>query len=220
MLRTLLILATLLTPLIARGDEVRDSVLTVTCPMQERAYQERDDFHTVRISEGITAIPKYAFTACPNLRRVILPETINDIASLAFAYCCNLRNINIPSGVTHIGANCFSFCTALRHIVLPADIQELESYAFSDCRSLQAIVLPANDRLLGEMLLAGCINLRSITVESVTPPTFDCNSQPFDPDETDLFDRVVLMVPAESVDIYKQAQGWKLFKNIYQTDKI
>lgn len=229
-------LATLLTFLAARGSEVRDSVLTVTGPIAENEFRERDDFHTVRIS-GVTAIPDYAFTYCGRLRRVELPagvtrigrgafawcerlervdlpSSLRDLGSHAFAFCFSLTEISIPPGVTHIGSNCFSFCTSLRQVSLPPAITELESYAFSECASLQSAVLPAHDRLLGEMIFAGCGELRSVTESSCVPPKFDCDSQPFDPDEAERFDNVELLVPARSVDAYRKAPGWRLFKNI------
>ena len=132
----------------------------------------------------------------------------------AFAYCMSLSDVTIPESVTHIGANCFSFCSSLREIALPAGVKELESYAFSDCSSLRRATLPANSALLGEMIFAGCGSLDSITEGSLTPPPFDCGSQPFDPDETELFQRVVLRVPAQAVEAYRKAPGWRLFDHI------
>lgn len=235
-MRILTILTISLAVFTARGAEVRDSVLTVTGPMAESQFSDRDDFHTVRIS-GVTEIPAYAFNYCSNLRRVELPagivrigrgafawctrlETVDlpaslrDLANDAFAYCMSLRHVAIPDGVTHIGSNCFSYCKSMSSIVLPHSVRELESYAFNECSSLVSIHLPSNDRLLGEMMLAGCVGLRSVTEPSPVPPEFDCDSQLFDPDESERFDNVVLYVPARAVDAYRNARGWRLFKNI------
>lgn len=237
MIRTLLLLATLLVSMSSFATEVRDSVLTVTGPLTEGEFRERDDFHTVRLSPGVKAIPDYAFTYCGNLREVelppsvtaigrgafawchklrniVLPSPLKDLGSQAFAYCMSLSDVTIPESVTHIGANCFSFCSSLREIALPAAVKELESYAFSDCSSLRRATLPANSALLGEMIFAGCRSLESITEGSLTAPPFDCGSQPFDPDETELFQRVVLRVPAQAVDDYRNAPGWRLFDHI------
>lgn len=236
MMRILTILTLALTVLAARGAEVCDSVLTVSGPIAESQFSDRDDFHTVRIS-GATEIPAYAFNYCSNLRRVELaagvvkvgrgafawctrlekvnlPASLRDLANDAFAYCMSLRDVRIPDGVTHIGSNCFSYCKSLTGIVLPSAVRELESYSFNECSALVSISLPPNDRLLGEMILAGCIGLRSVTEASPVPPKFDCDSQLFDPDESERFDNVVLYVPARSVEAYRNARGWRLFKNI------
>ena len=129
-------------------------------------------------------------------------------------YCRSLRSINLPEGMTHIGANVFSFCTSLREVKLPARLKELESYAFSECTSLRRVTMPANANLLGEMLFAGCYALTELIEPSPVPPPFDCNSQPFDPEERGLLRTCTLRVPAEAVPAYRQARAWGEFDRI------
>ena len=198
----------------ARADSVRDSVLTVTEPLTELKYAERADFHTVVFKSRPTVIPAYAFRECPNLREVRLPESVRDIKSQAFVYCRKLQSINLPDGMTHIGANVFSFCTSLPEVKLPANLKELESYAFSECTSLRCVTMPANANLLGEMLFAGCYALTELIEPSPVPPPFDCNSQPFDPEERDMLRTCTLRVPAEAIPAYRQARAWGEFERI------
>lgn len=198
----------------ARADSVRDSVLTVTEPLTELKYAERADFHTVVFASRPAVIPAYAFRECTNLREVRLPESVRDIKSQAFVYCRSLRSINLPDGMTHIGANVFSFCTSLREVKLPANLKELESYAFSECTSLRRVTMPANANLLGEMLFAGCYALTELIEPSPVPPPFDCNSQPFDPEERSLLRTCTLRVPAMAVPAYRQARAWGEFERI------
>ncbi len=166
------------------------------------------------IPANVKAIPKAMCAWNNNLEAVKFPSRLSDIGSHAFAYCGELNHVNIPSAVTHIGSNAFSRCVNLEEIVLPAGMKELESYAFSDCESLRSAVLPSNANLLGELIFSGCINLRTLTVMSLTPPPFDCNSFIFETDETALYDSCILLVPASSIEKYRRAPGWKLFKNI------
>lgn len=198
----------------ARADSVRDSVLTVTEPLTELKYAERADFHTVVFKSRPTVIPAYAFRECPNLREVRLPESVRDIKSQAFVYCRKLQSINLPDGITHIGANVFSFCTSLPEVKLPANLKELESYAFSECTSLRRVTMPANANLLGEMLFAGCYALTELIEPSPVPPPFDCNSQPFDPEERGMLRTCTLRVPAEAIPAYRQARAWGEFERI------
>lgn len=198
----------------ARADTVRDSVLTVTDPLTELKYAERADFHTVVFASRPTVIPAYAFRECPNLREVRLPESVRDIKSQAFVYCRKLQSINLPDGMTHIGANVFSFCTSLPEVKLPANLKELESYAFSECTSLRRVTMPANANLLGEMLFAGCYTLTELIEPSPVPPPFDCNSQPFDPEERGMLRTCTLRVPAEAIPAYRQARAWGEFERI------
>lgn len=198
----------------ARADSVRDSVLTVTDPLTELKYAERADFHTVVFKSRPTVIPAYAFRECPNLREVRLPESVRDIKSQAFVYCRKLQSINLPDGMTHIGANVFSFCTSLPEVKLPANLKVLESYAFSECTSLRCVTMPANANLLGEMLFAGCYALTELIEPSPVPPPFDCNSQPFDPEERGMLRTCTLRVPAEAIPAYRQARAWGEFERI------
>lgn len=196
------------------ADTVRDSVLTVTEPLTELKYAERADFHTVVFKSRPTVIPAYAFRECPNLREVRLPESVRDIKSQAFVYCRKLQSINLPEGMTHIGANVFSFCTSLPEVKLPARLKELESYAFSECTSLRRVTMPANANLLGEMLFAGCYALTELIEPSPVPPPFDCNSQPFDPEERNLLRTCTLRVPGPAIPAYRKAHAWREFENI------
>lgn len=198
----------------SRADSVRDSVLTVTDPLTELKYAERADFHTVVFASRPTVIPAYAFRECPNLREVRLPESVRDIKSQAFVYCRKLQSVNLPDGMTHIGANVFSFCTSLPEVKLPANLKELESYAFSECTSLRRVTMPANANLLGEMLFAGCYALTELIEPSPVPPPFDCNSQPFDPEERGMLRTCTLRVPAEAIPAYRQARAWGEFERI------
>lgn len=163
---------------------------------------------------NVKVIPKAMCAWNDNLKSVQFPSFLSDIGSHAFAYCGKLNHVNIPAAVTHIGSNAFSRCGSLEEIVLPAGMKELESYAFSDCEALISAVMPSNANLLGELIFSGCINLRTLTVMSLTPPPFDCNSFVFEPDETSLYDSCILLVPASSIEKYRRAPGWKLFKNI------
>lgn len=221
MMRILLIaFLLLLTPLMHAAEfEVRDSVLLIpagTCEIGEYAFQYRHDFKSVEFADPcvLKEIGRGAFSWCENLEKVELPASLLDLASQAFAYCARLESVKFSLRLTHIGANCFSFCTSLQSVSLPASIKELESYAFSECLSLRSAVLPANGHLLGELIFSGCRKLESITINSMTPPKFDCNSTIFEGTENFMYDRCTLRVPRKALERYKSAPGWRLFKKI------
>ena len=203
----------------ARGERrecrVVDSVLVVPAgvtEIAEREFTERPDIREIRFEGNVLRkIGRSAFAWCPNLRILHLPEGLDDIGSLAFAYCSGLEEASFPASLAHIGANAFAFCTSLREATLPPRLKELESYAFCECSRLERVVLPANANMLGEMLFAGCLGLREIVEPSPTPPPFECNSQPFDPDEFFLYPKVNLLVPPKSIEKYRSSQGWSLF---------
>lgn len=179
----------------------------------EGAFRECYALDSLVIPKGVKTLPKALCMWDRNLKSVALPNRLADIGSHAFAYCESLSEIEIPSAVVHIGSNVFSGCSNLKEIELPANLKELESYAFSDCKSLVRAKLPANSNMLGELIFSGCINLRELIAPSKIPPTFDCNSFIFEPDEIELYDHCRLVVPKKNEDAYRSALGWNLFKN-------
>lgn len=198
---------------------VADSVLTIPAgitALPDDAFQGRDDFHTVKFADKntLTAIGARAFRGCSRLRSIKLPSSLTDIGSQAFAYCTRLRDIGIPKKVRHIGANAFAFCQSLTVVYLPPALRELESYAFAECSSLREATLPANANMLGEQIFSGCIRLESVTVDSRTPPPFECNSQLFDPQETLIYGTCTLRVPPGTERLYREAPGWRLFRHL------
>lgn len=198
---------------------VVDSVLyipTGTKSIDPYQYAGRGDFHTVIFEKPcrVRQLGTHAFESCGRLREINLPAGLDDIASQAFAYDSLLQVVTIPESVRHIGSNAFAFCRKLRTVALPRRLKELESYAFCECSDLEEITFPANSNMLGEMILWGCRKMRNVIVPSVTPPTFDCNSQLFDLEENFIYDRCTLTVPPGSERRYAAAPGWRFFKHI------
>lgn len=84
----------------------------------------------VRIGDGITVIPDYAFAGCENLVDVVIPKTARTIGKCAFAQCVNLTQINIPEGVTSIGDYAFLMCRSLTQLTIPDSVTTIEGNPF------------------------------------------------------------------------------------------
>ncbi|MDE7159723.1 MAG: leucine-rich repeat domain-containing protein [Muribaculaceae bacterium] len=190
----------------------------------EGCLQECESLKSLSVPQKVKALPKEMLKWCGALESVELPRTLADIGARAFIYCTSLRSVTangaaprdiegayIPQGVEHIGSNAFGHCAALERVVIPASVTELESYAFAECTSLREAWLPANDCLLGELMFSGCRSLTDLYESSPAVPRFDCDSYIFEPDETALYARCRLHVPAPSRPAYTCAPGWKLF---------
>lgn len=180
----------------------------------EGCFRECESLEEITIPHRVKKLPKYLFYFCENLKRIDLPSGLGVIERNSFTYCRNLESITFPKTLTNIGMNAFTRCESLQEIVIPASVTSLESYAFSDCRGLKRITFPANGRELGELILSGCDSLERIIEPSVRVPSFECNSLLFEPDETEKYAVIEVCVPAGSVSAYRNAGGWKMFKNI------
>ena len=116
----------------------------------------------------------------PSLVSIKLPDGIISIERNAFARAYNLIDINIPDSVKTIGWVSFSICTNLEHITIPENVLEIEDWAFK-----------------------GCSRLNSVYCKAIYPPK--CGSLVFD----DNAPNRKIYVPNGSVELYKNADGWK-----------
>lgn len=97
--------------------------------------------------------------------------------------------------------------------------------AYDSNTDLTSIVIPRSITSIGASAFAGCTNLKSITVYCVTPINLSAvaatrRALTRAGGSSSVFEGVnketcILYVPAESIDAYKQAEGWKDFKKIY-----
>ena len=85
---------------------------------------------SVRVADGIAAIPDYAFAGCENLVDVVIPQTARTIGKCAFAQCVNLTQINIPEGVTSIADDTFLMCSSLTQLTIPDSVTTIEGNPF------------------------------------------------------------------------------------------
>lgn len=100
----------------------------------------------------------------------------------------NLSYVNFPEGLTRIGMNNFSFLNITSDIVLPSTLQEIGYGAF-----------------------AFCGNPNQIICKPQIPPTVTVYGG------VAIFAghyNVPLRVPCESIESYRNAQGWNVFTNI------
>lgn len=68
---------------------------------------------TVKLNEGISKIPNYAFQSCYSLYEINIPSSVTSIGNSAFESCYQLNEIRIPNKVSSIGSYAFSGCETL-----------------------------------------------------------------------------------------------------------
>ncbi len=88
-------------------------------------------------------------------------------------------------------------------------ISEVSSYTFRNRPALKTILLPASITVIRGGAFDGCTSLENFTCHATTPPTLEKteydNKYPFD----DLSSSLTVYVPAESLPLYTNAEGWK-----------
>ena len=113
--------------------EVEETMEIVSFPETDEKVFFRDlpeKISKVRIGDGITAIPDYAFAGCENLVDVVIPKTARTIGKCAFAQCVNLTELYLPEGVISIGDCAFLMCGSLTTLTIPDSVTTIEGNPF------------------------------------------------------------------------------------------
>ena len=179
------------------------------------------------IPEGITSIGQQMFYNCSSLADIVFPSSVTSIGGAAFQNCTSLGSVTIPEGITSIGSSAFNGCTGLISIDIPSSVTTIASSVFSGCTDLASIdipssvtsigsgafngagltsiIIPASVTSIADQAFVNCAKLEVITFLAETPPTL-AGQNVF----ANVYDYMVIKVPAASVQAYKTAQWWKL----------
>ena len=170
--------------------------LSLPAKYKERVYDisrnafEDDTYMTeIEIPEGVMAIGKDAMKGT-----ALYEDESNWENGLLYVDGCLVAAKSsevselcvIEDGVRIIADNTFENITTLKNVIISADVRRIGNAAFNDCSGLT-----------------------SITSMSTTPPEIG-NKETF----CNVDKSIPLYVPAESVEAYKSAEGWKEFTNI------
>lgn len=114
-------------------------------------------------------------------------EYNSKVANMAFGYNSNLKSIILPEGLFGLEDHAFMHSVYLEGVILPSTVQEIGSYVFDDIWALKTVVIFAT-----------------------TPPTL--NGFLYD-EGSENYGNMKIYVPQESVNLYKQAEGWCNYAN-------
>lgn len=185
------------------------------------AFKKCDSLKSVRISSSVTTIEKEVFVDCYNLNSIIVDPANNvydsrdncnaiiETSTNTLISGCNTTKI--PESVTAIGNNAFDGYKLLGTIELPENINSIGERAFAKCELLSCVVLPKNVSSVGKFAFSGCNELTQVYSYIAEP--FAINSNVF---SATAKENATLYVPQGTLDLYKEADGWKEFANIVE----
>ncbi len=194
------------------------------------------------IPEGVTKIGSGAFGNLFAVTKfnspIIIPESVKIIDNMAFRLCSFAGgNVKIPNSVEYIGRGAFSFTnlggelmfpsspesvlggdgdnggafggTKISRLTLGDNILQIESNGFACMEELEYVEIGRNVGYIGTYAFSNLPKLSTMICLAAEPPTaFDSTFDGI------YFDKVVLEVPENSVELYRNADGWKKFQNI------
>ena len=174
------------------------------------AYSGCTALSNVRIPSTISSIGTRAFYNCVGLLDASMPDSVTSIGDYAFSGCTQLSMINLPNYLTSLGVATFRDSLNFQTINIPRTLTYIPNQCFYNCDGLSDIVLPSSITSIGNEAFRECSGLYNLTLYSTTPPTLGTNA---------LYNinlNIRIFVPSASVNAYKTASGWSLYKSRIQ----
>ena len=170
---------------------------------------------SIEIPASVETIGERAFTSTENVDSKLVAISFEQGSKLktieegAFFYSA-LTSIEIPASVETIGESAIAACSSLSTITFEkgSKLKTIGSDAFFSCTNLKTFDASYCRWLnsIGSGVFFQCNSLQVIKIGTATPP------EVFGAFGIDRFP--ILKVPSESVEAYKNADGWMDFPNI------
>ena len=114
---------------------------------------------TIKVKEGVTALPNNAFNNANKLESVVLPTTLKTICNYSFYECTSLKSVTIPEETESIGEGAFQNCSAMTKVVMNDSLKTIKNDAFHGCSVLASIEVPDTVTSMGSYAFANCKKL-------------------------------------------------------------
>ena len=187
------------------------------------------------VENGVENIPQSAFYGCQKLRYVSLPESLKEFGryGAVFVDCPELVRVDVDKDNEYYYSNGqvlvdkrtktiidgwgTEICNAadFPKELLPTRIGD---NAFRKHSLLRYVILPATIESVGDGAFSGCKSLRQLNCHAVVPPVLGKDVFKFDEVNgiviTPLQEMLNVYVPDEAYEAYRNASGWKDFKDI------
>lgn len=210
----------------------RDMTYSTNSPFN----RNKEGITSLTIGNSVTEIPDGTFLGLKNLTELTLTTGLKKIGGMAFYGCESLTSLSIPSSVTEIGQQAFDLCRNLKTLTLEDSSETLSfkspnnsvnnafansplkeiyigrNFDFSNISpflaidSLQTLTLSNDVTFLKSRAFASCCGLRE--VYSFAEETPNITSTSFGGIEVS---KVLLMVPDNALEKYKNHPIWKQF---------
>lgn len=185
----------------------------------------------ITIPNTVKTIEPYAFYLDSGLASVVIPDSVESIGTNAFERC-GLKNCVIGNGVKIIDNNAFMFCDKLTALTIGNSVETIGMHAFSQAYALTSVNIPDSVKTIGDAAFqwgdvlstvtigsgvtsigsnafCSATTLTSFTINAVTPPTLGSSALSYT-------NNCPIYVPAESVNAYKAANGWRTYASRIQ----
>ena len=157
----------------------------------------------------VRSVAQNAFADCEELVSVQLPSTLTAVSSCAFLGCPKLKEVFVPQSVQAISSCAFTGCTSLKSMILPRKAEFVDTLTFYCCASLTSLILPHRIQTVCEGALEHIPSMTDLYCFASVPPVAEQGSFSLRDQQ-----KCTLHVPKASIPKYREAFGWKDFREI------
>lgn len=172
----------------------------------EEQFRGCRSLSSISIPEGIEIIPMYSFKECFKLEEVKFPSTLKQIWNDAFSSCQSLHCLVLPEGLISISSQAFYGCT-ISELTLPNSLESIGTWAFG-IKDLKQLILPPYLKSIGSAAFDDCL-IEEVVNKAEKPIS---SEESIFNNDTYLYGK--LIVPKESLTLYKSTAPWSSFLNI------
>ena len=165
-------------------------------------------FSSLKFNDDLEVIELSAFQHAEIPFQIELPKNLTTIDRRAFMYTGIEGELVIPENCSFIGSNAF-VGARLTKITLPSKLEYINSEAFQSLGYITELIIPQYVDWIGDRAFDNNPYLQTVVSLNPEPPTL--GNEVF---KGLYMDKVVLQVPEQSVELYRNTDGWKEFKNI------
>ncbi len=169
-----------------------------------RAFNKCMLLENLQLPSSLRTLGKGSFYSCQSIQRLTIPEGVTVIPDQCFFNCKKMTTVRFPSRLTEICEEGFRGCDMLSSLMLPNSLMTIGNEAFRACLSLREVTIPSSVKKIGKKPFIKCGQLQRIICQSPNPPELKHYSN----------EKVTLMVPRGSGNLYKKAKQWKKYKTI------
>ena len=126
---------------------------------------------SIKIPDGVKAIPSYAFYGCTGLTSVTIGKGVTGIDSEAFYNCTGLTTVNWNATACTIAGSSFypifRSCSNLATVNIGDNVKIIPSYAFYNRTGLTSVTIGKGVTSIGERAFYGCDKLQDIYITDI-----------------------------------------------------
>lgn len=180
--------------------------------IKEDAFRHCYELSSLIIPPSITFIPYRCFLGDKKLQFEKFPESIIEVDTCGFQGV-RFPQLNLPSNVKKIGWDSFKLCGII-NLKAQEGLEEIGPGAFGNNYDLETIDLPSSLKIIGEGAFKVCPSIKKFIIRAIEPPYLHEDFRERGYFDKDILSTMVLYVPSQSLDLYKNHQTWGQIKNI------